>query len=407
MSDPAQDSNLKWMEITPGSANSPKWNGVLAAFDNAGETRDNYVLRLGANVTYSGTREDTSKALIALELEDFYETGGSTFQEWHVAHLGTGGTLIRPFTTAIKSDSSTVSTSLNFSQLALYALTDTSNPKWQISSGTGYSLYRYSTTADELLTLVSAEGNSGTYNVLQFQKAATALGEYANILGKLRISRNGEIATNGVSPQSGVGLYLHAPGSMQGLEVSGNSSNIIAHFSSGTSEVLIQANETQFRNTHDATFYSGNGTGEVYRVAGATGNTTQTTANGAVWTHGVVSELLTLSTSGATTNTSANLLPANSIIEAVLVRVTTTITTAVSFSVGDSTTAARFSASAGGMTAGSTRVGIDHWSGAVTILAAGPSQSSAATVRITCNATPGAGAVRVTVYYRTLTAPTS
>lgn len=135
--------------------------------------------------------------------------------------------------------------------------------------------------------------------------------------------------------------------------------------------------------------------------------TVASAANGATWVQGVATELLTLATGALFTDTAANLLPANAIIESVLTRVTTTITTAVSFSVGDPTTAARFSASAGGVTAASTRVGIDHWSGAVATLAAGPSQAAAAKVRITCNANPGAGIVRVTVYYRVLTAPTS
>lgn len=129
--------------------------------------------------------------------------------------------------------------------------------------------------------------------------------------------------------------------------------------------------------------------------------------NGEEWRYGKVSELLTLATGATTTDTSANLLPANAIIESVMTRVTTDITTAVSFSVGDPTTAARFSASAGGLTTGSTRVGLDHWSGAVTTLAAGPSQAAAAKVRITTNANPGAGVIRITVTYRRLVAATS
>lgn len=129
-------------------------------------------------------------------------------------------------------------------------------------------------------------------------------------------------------------------------------------------------------------------------------------ANGGVWEHFQASVALTLNT-GSTTTDTTNILPANAIIEAVTTRVTTTITTAVSFSVGDPTTAARFSASAGGMTAGSTRVGIDHWSGAVTTLAAGPTQAAAAPVRITCNANPGAGVIRIQVFYRVFTPATS
>ena len=119
------------------------------------------------------------------------------------------------------------------------------------------------------------------------------------------------------------------------------------------------------------------------------------------------SELLTLNTGSTTTDTTANLLPANAIILAVNTRVTTTITTATTFSVGDPTTAARFSASAGGLTAGSTRVGLQHQQGSVTTDAAGPVQTTAAKVRITTDANPGAGVIRIQVWALVFTAPTS
>ncbi len=129
--------------------------------------------------------------------------------------------------------------------------------------------------------------------------------------------------------------------------------------------------------------------------------------NSEQWIRGIATELLTLSTVGATTDTTSNLLPADAIIEAVTTRVTTTISGGgvTAFSVGDPTTAARFSASAGGLTSASTRVGLAHMSGAVTTLAAGPTQAAAAKVRITCDATPTAGIVRVTVLYRRFVAP--
>lgn len=130
-------------------------------------------------------------------------------------------------------------------------------------------------------------------------------------------------------------------------------------------------------------------------------------ANGSFVVHNSATELLTLSTIATTTDTAASLLPQDAIIDAVLTRVTTTITTAATFSVGDPTTGARFSASAAGIAAGSTRVGIDHWSGAVTTLAAGPSQAAAAKVRITTNVNPGAGVIRITVIYHQFVAPTS
>jgi hypothetical protein len=128
------------------------------------------------------------------------------------------------------------------------------------------------------------------------------------------------------------------------------------------------------------------------------------TANGAYWEHGSVSELLTIA-AAATTDTSADLLPADSIIEAVVVRVTTVIPTAATFTVGDATTAARF---ATGVTvaATTTAVGLTH---SDQTGAGGPKQVSAAKVRITPNLTPGAatGVVRITVFYRRFVAPTS
>lgn len=127
-------------------------------------------------------------------------------------------------------------------------------------------------------------------------------------------------------------------------------------------------------------------------------------ASGELWTRGKATELLTLSTSGTTTDTSANLLPANSIIEAVVARVTTGIGTATNWKLGDPTTSGRFSAPNSTMTAGTTQVGLVH---ADQTGAAGPIQTSAAKVRVTTTGTPSAGAIRITVFYRTFTPPTS
>jgi hypothetical protein len=139
----------------------------------------------------------------------------------------------------------------------------------------------------------------------------------------------------------------------------------------------------------------------------ASENAAITTANGAAMTWTVQSESITLSTSGATTDSSANLLPANSIIDSVVCRVTTTITTATDWKISDPTTAGRFSAADSTMTANETIVGLAQWFGNVTTTAAGPSQASAAKLRITTTGTPGAGVVRCTTYSRVFTAPTS
>jgi hypothetical protein len=129
--------------------------------------------------------------------------------------------------------------------------------------------------------------------------------------------------------------------------------------------------------------------------------------NGAQWKRGYATELLTLSTGGTTTDTAANLLPANAIIEAVVARVTTTITTATDWKLGDATTAGRFSAANAVMTAGATAVGLEHQQGSVATNAAGPVQTAAAKVRVTTTGTPGAGVIRITVFYRQFVAPTS
>jgi hypothetical protein len=130
-------------------------------------------------------------------------------------------------------------------------------------------------------------------------------------------------------------------------------------------------------------------------------------ANGGYWERGYLSEAITLSTSGTTTDSSANLLPANSIIEAVTARITTTITTATDWSVGDTTTATRFSSANATLTSGTTSVGVNHQKGGVSTDATGPTQTAAAKVRITTTGTPGAGAIRITVFYRSFVAPTS
>jgi hypothetical protein len=149
------------------------------------------------------------------------------------------------------------------------------------------------------------------------------------------------------------------------------------------------------------------GTTELFSIDNV-GTETSYTPNGAQWVRGSASELLTLSTVGLTTDTSANLLPAGAVIEAVVCRVTTTITTTTNWAVGDANVSNRFSSANATLTSATTAVGINHFAGSVTTDNAGPTQSAAAKVRITCTgANPGAGAIRITVFYRQFVAPTS
>lgn len=154
--------------------------------------------------------------------------------------------------------------------------------------------------------------------------------------------------------------------------------------------------------------YAGSaGTTEVFSVDNA-GNEVSYTPNGAQWISGSLTELLTLSTSGLTTQTVGNLLPANAIIQAVVCRVTTALTATTNWAVGDSTTTSRFSSPNATLTLGTTSVGLNHQQGGVSTNAAGPVQSAAAKVQVTCTGSnPGAGVIRITVFYTQFVAPTS
>jgi hypothetical protein len=133
--------------------------------------------------------------------------------------------------------------------------------------------------------------------------------------------------------------------------------------------------------------------------------------NGGQQTRGTLTENVTLSTVGATTDTTIQ-IPANSLVLGVTVRVTTGITgiDSTSLQIGDATTAARFGSIAA-FTAGTTGVGLAHLQGGISTDAAGPIVTSATAVRLTLSGgtddTPSAGAVRVTIHYLSLTAPTS
>jgi hypothetical protein len=114
--------------------------------------------------------------------------------------------------------------------------------------------------------------------------------------------------------------------------------------------------------------------------------------------------ITTLSTGGTTTNTGQNCLPANAIIDSVVYRIITTITTATSFTIGDSTTATRFCATQSVLSMGTTGI---CFAQADQTGASGPRQTSAASVRVTTNVSPSAGTIRLIVYYHTWNAPTS
>jgi hypothetical protein len=130
------------------------------------------------------------------------------------------------------------------------------------------------------------------------------------------------------------------------------------------------------------------------------GNVEYSNANGQLFSD--VQQLTELTTiaAAATTDTTIQ-MPANSVVLGVSVRVTVVIPTAATMTVGDSGSAARFNTGANiSVAANTTDPGTK---------AGAYYNASALSVRFTPNATPAAntGRVRTTIYYYTITPPTS
>lgn len=112
-----------------------------------------------------------------------------------------------------------------------------------------------------------------------------------------------------------------------------------------------------------------------------------------------------ISTLTAAYTTGLTCLPANSVIDAVLYRITTTITgTTTSFTIGDATIATRFCGTQSTLTAGTTGICFAQADQTGT---SGPRQVAAAAAKFTANGTITAGAIRFIVYSHTWTPPTS
>jgi hypothetical protein len=120
----------------------------------------------------------------------------------------------------------------------------------------------------------------------------------------------------------------------------------------------------------------------------------------------------TLATGATTTSTGLSCLPANSVIDWVVARVTTTITgSCTGWSLGDGTTAARFSSNNTVLTSGTTtdaaHIGTFNNTG-IASATTGIWQAAAHAIVVTCaGGNASAGAIRVIVYYHSPTAPTS
>ncbi len=169
-----------------------------------------------------------------------------------------------------------------------------------------------------------------------------------------------------------------------------STAQVTAHYMTGTSPQVTPTAERIVR----------------FSNPGCTTDTGLTTTNGASWLPYADSEQITLSTVGLTTDSTANLLHANSVIDAVVCRQTTAITTSTNWGISDPTTANRFAAAT--TIATTTLVGLDQHDPQGAAAANGPKQLVAAKLRITVTVSnPGAGVVRCSVFGRTAVVPAS
>lgn len=148
---------------------------------------------------------------------------------------------------------------------------------------------------------------------------------------------------------------------------------------------------------------------DVIEDATIRGRSIQAAANGAAQIMGQIEEDITLSTSTAHTDSAANLLPAGSLIDGVVFLVLESVTTATAFSLGDSAQPTRFSVAQTGtqLLQGASGVALNQYDPTGATSDVGPIQFAASPLRITTTGTPGAGKIRVTVFYRQYVALTS
>jgi hypothetical protein len=171
-------------------------------------------------------------------------------------------------------------------------------------------------------------------------------------------------------------------------------------WSSGTDPDATATIDTAMaRDAAGVTQFNGGTTttkGGFKRIADANGSSVQAFSS---------TEQTTLATGATTTATSGNLAPANSQIEAILLRITTAITTASNFTV--KVTGGNAFCQIGTATTSNTTLTANTTYVMVPCAHADAFNASATTLTFTTNVNPGAGVIRVTTVYNTFTPPTS
>jgi hypothetical protein len=216
----------------------------------------------------------------------------------------------------------------------------------------------------------------------------------------------------GVAPTSGLSIVIHAGESLAGgyqqihaakqtLTLTGTASNWVWMEYSGTVTVTTTAAApSPAAIPLWLAVTSGSAVTSLVDLRPFIGVTPLLSKYGGGIAETFAEEEITLATGSTTTDSIADLLPANARILAVTYAVTATITTAANFKLGDVSTVDRFVTVTTGITAGSQGVGLNH-------LGASEKQTTAGKVRITTNANPGAGKIRVQVHSLTFTAPSA
>jgi hypothetical protein len=167
-------------------------------------------------------------------------------------------------------------------------------------------------------------------------------------------------------------------------------SKVIITAVGGTGTVLINNGEVYAPIAQAGTISTG-GQAQVYGTAQKGTSAACETNYGAT----------TLVTGGTTTNTGLNCLPAKAIIDAVIYGITATITITASFMIGDANAANCFCTTKSKLAARTTGIWIGQSGSGAAI------QTAASAVLVTTNANPGAGEIRLIVYYHTWIPPSN
>lgn len=412
--------------------------------------RWNQVYRLGYNMGTTGTGYVAGEPSMGIQWESFYEQGGAELLEWHQSVFKhSDNTEVRFESWAIDRSTYKVSKTSTFETFAWYESGGTILAQWYLSAGTFYA--DFSSTRDS--TFRFAKNN---YVPFQQRNAAdSAYLEYPFFDSDDRFRLEKPFVVVGASPSAGtystkfvvfqassasanhVLLQLEGPsltGNYTGIyttaSVTGSLDAFLYNANSGTNAnsrfyaySLGGAGDPyiQFEVSGGNTFAVGidNSDSDKFKIArsyalgyldvltidGTNGNAKHygnlgiaDATNGQACEIKTLTELLTIA--AAATSTTTIQMPANSIILAVPVRVTTAVTCTSTFTVGDAGSATRFSTAAVSKAVNSTDKGT----------AAGAYYNATARgIVITPDTTPSdaTGRVRVTIYYIECTPPTS